>query len=387
MIYSSQSYTGGEHVIGMDPSNTIQTQQENFNTVKKNSYDSNVSHGFFRSENNSTSDNDSGDLFDPEIPEEMEEERFPLSTKKEPEEFLYLDIPMSTLEELKTSPGPLEISIAAYRMNYSFGKKNPFIEYFILENSFPKIQLSVPKDNEINLKNEIMKLMKEKEGTIGINEPHVITDMIKGYYTWSDEKKPDKEMKIVFVHWNFTEQKYSNSWKTISEIVHLPEISDFFDSVPKIKNIYRQDDNYSILLQPIFLYGHPHFLRSIDDIFGNFYQFIESKEPKGDMTSKYLVRIPEPEQTLFLIRSPINQLDTEIIKNKYTDKIIYSKACMFYQDNHNVWIIKDPTCIYPLDPTIPKSFSSNFSNSIRNSSGKTLSLQSTGSGIFDLLKK
>jgi hypothetical protein len=376
MIYSSHSLIGGE--LAPNPKPSIQGSMypsinpnpkpsiQNSSTPSNNPYQG-MGTNFMTTSNGFESP---GQLYD-DIGENVEiNEDMPLevlnSTPSMTEEFIYLDIAMLSLDQIKDST----LTVAAYRMNYTFGKKNPFVEYFINEDgTFPEIDISQSKDNETSISNEIIQYIQRKEGKHPIHDADTLSEMIKGYYIWKHEKD---EKNIIFVHWDVSEKKHSPFWKSISEIMHLPltkPLIPFFHSVPRIMNIYRKDENYSTILQPMFMYGRASFLRTLDDRFGFFYDFIESETELADFPSKYLVRIPEKDDIFFIIRSPINQIKEEIL-DKNMDKIIHAKACMYYKENHNIWIIKDASSIYSLDPpSVPlknNSYIENVSKSSNN---------------------
>jgi hypothetical protein len=145
----------------------------------------------------------------------------------------------------------------------------------------------------------------------------------------------------------------NDKWKSISEIVHLSTTSDdkgllaeLFDKVPRIKHLFRSD--YSRVPQPVFLYGPAILLRTMDDRFGNFFVFIEPTKPSSDYPSKYLVSLPDEKDILFILREPLFKIDNDVL-DSYAERFRAAQACMYYEENRNVWIIKNAATIYNID--------------------------------------
>jgi len=90
----------------------------------------------------------------------------------------------------------------------------------------------------------------------------------------------------------------------------------------------------------------------MDDRFGYFYVFIEPTQTSSDYPAKYLVSLPEEKDILFIIREPLFKIDNDVL-DSYAERFRSCRACMYFEQNRNVWIIKNAASIYCIDtPTI-----------------------------------
>jgi len=273
----------------------------------------------------------------------------------------YLDIHFNDLEDIKnTSPNllskPLTFHIAAYRLNAFFGKDKPFVEYAVSpEGSLPVFQYTPNPsavDEETTIGNGCFEVIRQ---LVAVSEKALLEssagfqDYFRGF--WKFEGKDDL---FVFMNWTELPMNGANDkWKSISEIMYLSETSgnkgllgELFEKVPRIRQLFRSD--YSRVPQPMFLYGPAVLLRTPDDRFGHFFVFIEPTKLSSDYPSKYLVSLPDEKDILFIIREPLFKIDNDIL-DSYAERFRSSHACMYYEENRNVWIIKNAASIYCIE--------------------------------------